>query len=136
MKNLLFAGAAAILITARGAAVQPPDSVSANSRNNSRPVPSVTALNTNHNGIAKHSERLSFTTYLQCRLHIEKNFQRLTSLRQIAMESHLSEGDLISMFERYGHENPYQYLLRINSPHVARQIPIQGVASRKDAAPR
>jgi AraC-like DNA-binding protein/quercetin dioxygenase-like cupin family protein len=62
-----------------------------------------------HEGV----ETLSFTTYQQARQHIEKNFQRLKTLRQIALECHMDAAYLCRLFQRYDHQSPYHFLLRL-----------------------
>jgi AraC-like DNA-binding protein len=59
------------------------------------------------------AEALSFTTYQQCRQHIETHFQRLKTLRQIAQESHMDAAYLCRLFQRYDHQSPYQFLMRL-----------------------
>jgi AraC-like DNA-binding protein len=59
------------------------------------------------------AETLSFTTYLQCRQHIQQHFQRLRTLQQIARESHVDGAYLCRLFQRYDHESPYQFLMRL-----------------------
>lgn len=68
-----------------------------------------------HEGV----ETLSFTTYQQCHHHIEKNFQRLKSLRQISQECHVNAAYLCRLFQRYHHQSPYQYLLRLKMNQAA-----------------
>jgi len=58
-------------------------------------------------------ETLSFTTYQRCRQHIEKNFQQLKTLQQIARECHLDGAYLCRLFQRYDHQTPYQFLMRL-----------------------
>ena len=58
-------------------------------------------------------EALSFTTYQQCRQHIETHFQRLKTLRQVAQECHLDSAYLCRLFQRYDHQSPYQFLMRL-----------------------
>ncbi len=58
-------------------------------------------------------EALSFTTYQQARLHIEKKFQQLKTLRQIAEECHVDATYLCRLFQRYDHQSPYQFLMRL-----------------------
>jgi AraC-like DNA-binding protein len=67
----------------------------------------------------KDAGTLSFTTYQQCRQHIEKNFQRLKTLRQIARECHLNAAYLCRLFQRYDQQSPYQYLLRLKMNQAA-----------------
>lgn len=59
------------------------------------------------------TEALSFTTHQRCRQHIEKNFQRLKTLRQIAQECHVDAAYLCRLFQRYDHQSPYQFLMRL-----------------------
>lgn len=58
-------------------------------------------------------EALSFTTYQQCRQHIERNVQRLKTLRQIAQECHVNAAYLCRLFQRYDHQSPYHFLMRL-----------------------
>jgi AraC-like DNA-binding protein/quercetin dioxygenase-like cupin family protein len=58
-------------------------------------------------------ESLSFTTYHHCRQHIEGNFQRLKTLAQIARECHMDAAYLCRLFQRYDHQSPYQFLMRL-----------------------
>jgi AraC-like DNA-binding protein/quercetin dioxygenase-like cupin family protein len=58
-------------------------------------------------------ESLSFTTYQHCRRHIEENFQRLKTLGQIAQECHVDDAYLCRLFQRYDHQSPYQFLIRL-----------------------
>jgi len=58
-------------------------------------------------------ETLSFTTYQQARRHIENKFQRLKTLRQIAQECHVDATYLCRLFQRYDHQSPYQFLMRL-----------------------
>jgi AraC family transcriptional regulator len=59
------------------------------------------------------AEALSFTTYQQCRQHIETHFLRLKTLCQIAEECHVDASYLCRLFQRHHHESPYQFLLRL-----------------------
>jgi AraC-like DNA-binding protein len=58
-------------------------------------------------------ESLSFMTYQHCRQHIEGNFQRLKTLVQIAEECHVDAAYLCRLFQRYDHQSPYQFLMRL-----------------------
>ena len=62
-----------------------------------------------HAGVETHS----FTTYQQCRQHIEKNATRLKTLRQIAEECHVDAAYLCRLFQRYDRHSPYQFLMRL-----------------------
>jgi AraC-like DNA-binding protein len=58
-------------------------------------------------------ETFSFTTYQQSRQHIQEHFQRLKTLQQIAQECHIDGAYLCRLFQRYDHQSPYQFLLRL-----------------------
>jgi AraC-like DNA-binding protein len=55
----------------------------------------------------------SFTTYQHCRQYLEEDFQRLKTLRQIAQECHVDAAYLCRLFQRYNHQSPYQFLMRL-----------------------
>jgi AraC-like DNA-binding protein len=67
-------------------------------------------------------ETLAFSTYQQCRAHIDKNFLRLRSLAQIAAECHTNHAYLCRLFRRYDQQTPYQYLLRLKMNHAAERL--------------
>jgi AraC-like DNA-binding protein/quercetin dioxygenase-like cupin family protein len=81
------------------------------------------------------AEALSFTTYRQCRQHIEAHFQRLKTLRQIAEECHVDAAYLCRLFQRYDHQSPYQFLLRLKMSLAAEWLQQPG-ALVKQAAER
>jgi AraC-like DNA-binding protein len=59
------------------------------------------------------AETLSLLSYQHCRRHIEENFQRLKSLEQLASECHLDAAYLCRLFQRYDHQSPYKFLMRL-----------------------
>jgi len=59
------------------------------------------------------SETLSLLSYQNCRKHVEENFQRIKSLEQIAAECHLDAAYLCRLFQRYDHQSPYKFLMRL-----------------------
>jgi AraC-like DNA-binding protein len=59
------------------------------------------------------AETLSLLSYQQCRKHLEENFQRLRTLDQLAAECHLDAAYLCRLFQRYDHQSPYQFLMRL-----------------------
>jgi AraC-like DNA-binding protein/quercetin dioxygenase-like cupin family protein len=59
------------------------------------------------------AETLSLLSYQNCRKHIEEHFQRLKSLEQLAGECHLDAAYLCRLFQRYDHQSPYQFLMRL-----------------------
>jgi AraC-like DNA-binding protein/quercetin dioxygenase-like cupin family protein len=59
------------------------------------------------------AETLSLLSYQHCRKHIETNFQRLKSLEELAGECHLDAAYLCRLFQRYDHQSPYKFLMRL-----------------------
>lgn len=68
------------------------------------------------------AESLAFTTYQQCRQHIETHCLRLRTLEQIAAECHVNDAYLCRLFRRYDNQSPYQYLLRLKMNFAAEQL--------------
>ena len=72
------------------------------------------ALRIEESRVAQEStDTLSFMSYQQCRRHIEANFQRIRTLAQLAKECRLDEAYLCRLFQRYDHQTPYQFLMRL-----------------------
>jgi AraC-like DNA-binding protein/quercetin dioxygenase-like cupin family protein len=78
-------------------------------------------------------ETLAFATYQQCRRHMQQNFRRLKTLRQIAAECRLNPAYLCRLFRRYDHQTPYQYLLRLKM-NLAAELLQQPAALVKQVA--
>lgn len=74
-----------------------------------------------------------FTTYQQCRQHIEQNFARLRTLEQVAAECHANDAHLCRLFRRYDRQSPYQYLLRLKMNHAAERLQHRGVLVKQVA---
>ncbi len=68
------------------------------------------------------AETLAFTTYQQCREHIDRHFRRLRTLDQVADECHLNNAYLCRLFRRYDRQTPYQYLLRLKMNLAAERL--------------
>lgn len=68
------------------------------------------------------AETLSFTTYQSARQHIQQHFHRVKTLRQIAEECHLDGAYLCRLFQRYDHQSPYQFLLRLKMNRAAGEL--------------
>jgi AraC-like DNA-binding protein len=64
-------------------------------------------------------ETLAFNTYVHCRQHIQHHFQRLKTLKQVADECHINGAYLCRLFRRYGHQSPYQFVLRLKMNRAA-----------------
>lgn len=76
---------------------------------------------------------LAFTTYQQCRRHIEQHSLRLRTLEQIAGECHVNNAYLCRLFRRYDSLSPYQYLLRLKMNHAAEQLQQPGALVKQVA---
>jgi AraC-like DNA-binding protein/quercetin dioxygenase-like cupin family protein len=79
------------------------------------------------------AETPAFTTYRQCRRHIEQHFLRLRTLEQIAGECHANNSYLCRLFRRYDQQTPYQYLLRLKMNHAAERLQHPGVLVKQVA---
>ncbi len=62
---------------------------------------------------------LSFATFQSCQEYIQTHFLELRTLAQIARECHLHRVYLCRLFQRYNHQSPYQYLVRLKMNHAA-----------------
>jgi AraC-like DNA-binding protein len=67
-------------------------------------------------------ETRAFSTYQQCREHLQKHFLRLKTLDQLARECHADRAYLCRLFRRYDHQSPYQYLLRLKMNAAAERL--------------
>jgi AraC-like DNA-binding protein len=79
------------------------------------------------------TETLAFTTYQQCRRHIEQHNLRLRTLEQIADECHVNNAYLCRLFRRYDTQTPYQYLLRLKVNHAAERLQQPGALVKQVA---
>jgi len=78
-------------------------------------------------------ETLAFATYQHCRQHVEQHFLRLRTLEQIAGECHTDKAYLCRLFQRYDHQSPHQYLLRLKMNHAAERLQESGVLVKQAA---
>jgi len=79
------------------------------------------------------AETVTFTTYQECRRHIEQHFLRLRTLDQIAAECHINNAYLCRLFRRYHHQSPYQFLLRLKMNFAAGRLQTPGVMIKQVA---
>jgi hypothetical protein len=137
MKRLSWIAAwAACLVTAWGVTVLPSDNPASEISESSptpvlllrtQPATTVNVLDTRNVGMPEASAQrddlgtrsTSFRSYRQCLEHIDQNFQRLKSVRQIALECHSNAIYLTRVFERFAHQTPDQYLLHLKRMHAA-----------------
>jgi AraC-like DNA-binding protein len=78
-------------------------------------------------------ETLSFTTYRQCRQHIQQHFRQIRTLRQIAGECHVDAAYLCRLFRRYDHQSPYQFLMRLKMTLAAEWLQQPGALVKQVA---
>jgi AraC-like DNA-binding protein len=78
-------------------------------------------------------ESLAFTTYQQCRQHMERHAPRLRTLEQIASECHINNAYLCRLFRRYDNRSPYQYLLRLKMNFAAERLQEPGALVKQVA---
>ncbi len=79
------------------------------------------------------AETHAFETYQQCRSYIEQHSLRLRSLQQMAGECHVNNAYLCRLFQRYDHQSPYQYLLRLKMNHAAERMKQPGALVKQVA---
>jgi AraC-like DNA-binding protein len=79
------------------------------------------------------AETLSLLSYQNCRKHIEENFARLRHLEQIATECHLDAAYLCRLFQRYDHQTPYRFLMRLKMNRAAEWLEEPGALVKQVA---
>ncbi len=78
-------------------------------------------------------DTLAFNTYQQCREHIQRNYLRLRSVKQLAGECHLDDTYLCRLFKRYDHQSPYRLLVRLKMNHAAERLQRPGALVKQVA---
>jgi AraC-like DNA-binding protein/quercetin dioxygenase-like cupin family protein len=76
---------------------------------------------------------LSFATFQACQEHIQTHFLELKSLAQIARQCHVHRVYLCRLFQRYNHQSPYQYLMRLKMNHAAERLSEPGAMVKQVA---
>ncbi len=79
------------------------------------------------------AETFAFSTFQQCRHHIEQHSLRLRTLEQIASECHVNNAYLCRLFRRYDNQSPYQYLLRLKMNYAAERLQQPGALIKRVA---
>jgi AraC-like DNA-binding protein len=79
------------------------------------------------------AETLAFSTYQQCRQHLDRHFLRLHTLEQAAAECHINHGYLCRLFKRYDHQSPYRYLQRLKMNLAAERLQQPGTLVKQVA---
>ncbi len=75
----------------------------------------------------------AFATYSRCRQHIERHWATLHTLDQIATACHVNASHLCRLFQRFGHQSPYQFLLRLRMNQAAELLQVAGVTVKEVA---
>ncbi len=73
------------------------------------------------------AESPALASYLKCREHLQQNFARLRTLNEAARECRLNVSHLCRLFQRFDHQSPYQFLLRLKMHHAAEQLQQPGL---------
>ena len=66
-----------------------------------------------------HTESRALATYQRCKEQIEKRFLEFDSLARIAQTCHVDQAYLCRLFQRFDHQSPYRYLLRLKMNRAA-----------------
>lgn len=78
-------------------------------------------------------DTLAFGTYQHCREHIQNNFLKLRSIEQVAAECHLDNTYLCRLFQRYDHQSPYRWLVRLKMNYAAERLQVPGTLVKQVA---
>jgi AraC-like DNA-binding protein len=83
---------------------------------------------------SKSGDSLAFTTYQNCRQYIQEQFLTLRTLAQIAREQHIDVTYLCRLFQRFDHQSPYHYLIKLKMNAAAGQLRQPGALVKNVAA--
>ena len=78
-------------------------------------------------------DTLAYSTYQQCRNHIDQNFLRLHSLQQVSAECRVDGAYLCRLFQRYDHQTPYRLLIRLKMNYAAERLRSPGAMVKQIA---
>ena len=79
-------------------------------------------------------ESNAFETYQHCLRRIEESALEIKAIRDLARECHVDQAYLCRLFRRFGHESPYQFLLRLKMNHAAVRLQVPGMLVKQVAA--
>ena len=65
---------------------------------------------------------LAFATFQSCQNHIQAHFLSLKNLAETARACHVHRVYLCRLFQRYHHQSPYQYLMRLKMNYAAERL--------------
>jgi AraC-like DNA-binding protein len=75
----------------------------------------------------------AFSTYRRCQRYLELHWQELTSLDQAAQQCHVDPAYLCRLFNRFDHQSPYQFLLRLRMTRGAELLLTPGASVKQVA---
>jgi AraC-like DNA-binding protein len=64
-------------------------------------------------------ETRAFATFARCRHHIESQFATIRTVEEVAAACHVEQAYLCRLFRRFGHDSPYQFLVRLKMNRAA-----------------
>lgn len=67
-------------------------------------------------------ETTAFTTFLRCRNYIGTHYIEFRTLESVAEACRISPSYLCRLFQKFDHQSPYQYLIRLQMNHAADYI--------------
>lgn len=79
-------------------------------------------------------ESAAFETYQRCRRELEQHALRIRSLEELADRCRLDVAYVCRLFRRFGHESPYQHLMRLKMSHAAARMQNPGTLVKEVAA--
>lgn len=76
----------------------------------------------------------AFATFQRCREFIQAHFVRLQSVAQIARQCHVDAAYLCRLFQRYDHQTPHQFLIRLKMNLAAQRLQTTNALVKQVAA--
>ena len=78
-------------------------------------------------------ESLAFATFQRCRDHIQRNFLRLHSLEELAVECQVDDAYVCRLFQKFDHQTPSRRLLALKMNYAAERLRSPGVLVKQVA---
>ncbi len=78
-------------------------------------------------------ESSAFGTYQNCLQQLEESALRIRTLQELAEACKIDQAYLCRLFRRFGHESPYQCLLRLKMNHAAARLQTPGILVKQVA---
>ncbi len=70
-------------------------------------------------------------TFRRCKRYAEERFLRLRTLEEFAEKCRIDRSYLCRLFQTYGHETPYHFLLRLKMHHAANLLQDSGLSVKE-----